>query len=202
NNNNDSDDEVQALNARLKSDVWDNFSRLTVDNEINDKCKYCLKLLGGGAKCGTSHLRYHQKRCFKKKIYERKQAVFDSNYLVKGKKELVVCTFNSDVSKKELAIALVMHEYLLSIVDHLYFRRFVCSLQRLFSILTRNTLNKEIFKMYECERGNIHTVVDGNKGRIVITTDMWTVSTQKKGYMAVAAHYIDNSWKLRSHMLR
>ncbi|CAN0919184.1 Zinc finger BED domain-containing protein RICESLEEPER 2 [Linum grandiflorum] len=95
-----------------------------------------------------------------------------------------------------------MHEYLLSIVDHLYFRRFVCSLQRLFSILTRNTLNKEIFKMYECERGNIHTVVDGNKGRIVITTDMWTVSTQKKGYMAVAAHYIDNSWKLRSHMLR
>ncbi|CAN0862132.1 Putative AC transposase [Linum grandiflorum] len=191
NNNDDSDDEVQALNARLKSDVWDDFSRLRVGNEIKAKCKHCLKLLGGGAKCGTSHLRHHQKRCFKKKIHERKQAVFGSNYLAKGKKELAVCTFNSDVSKKELAIALVMHEYPLSIVDHLYFRRFVCSLQPLFSIPTRNTLKKEIFKMYECERG-----------RIAITTDMWTASTQKKGYMAVTAHYIDNSWKLRSHMLR
>ncbi|CAN0862130.1 Putative AC transposase [Linum grandiflorum] len=56
--------------------------------------------------------------------------------------------------------------------------------------------------MYECERGHIQTVIDGNRGRIAITTDMWTASTQKKGYMAVTAHYIDNSWKLRSHMLR
>ncbi|CAN0899755.1 Putative AC transposase [Linum grandiflorum] len=202
NNNDDYDDEVQALNARLKSDVWDDFSRLRVGNEIKAKCKHCLKLLGGGAKCGTSHLRHHQKRCFKKKIHERKQDVFGSNYLAKGKKEFAVCTFNSDVSKKELAIALVMHEYPLSIVDHLYFKRFVCSLQPLFSIPTRNTLKKEIFKMYECERGHIQTVIDGNRGRIAITTNMWTASTQKKGYMAVTAHYIDNSWKLRSHMLR
>ena len=161
-----------------------------------------MKLLGGGAKCGTSHLRHHQKRCVKKKIYEKKQAVFGPNYMTKGKKELVVGTFNSDVSRKELAIALVMHEYPLSIIDHLYFRRFLCSLQPLFSVPTRNTMKREIFKIYECERGSIQKIIDGNKGRIAITTDMWTASTQKKGYIAVTAHYIDNSWKLRSHMLR
>ncbi|CAN0918216.1 Putative AC transposase [Linum grandiflorum] len=31
---------------------------------------------------------------------------------------------------------------------------------------------------------------------------MWTASNQKKGYMAVTTHYIDNSWTLKSHMLR
>ncbi|CAN0858574.1 Zinc finger BED domain-containing protein DAYSLEEPER [Linum grandiflorum] len=80
-----------------------------------------------------------------------------------------------------------MHEYPLSMVDHLYFKRFVCSLQSMFS---------------EIERTKIHRLIDGNRGRIAITTDMWTASNQKKGYMAVTTHYIDSSWTLKSHMLR
>ncbi|CAN1222014.1 Putative AC transposase [Linum grandiflorum] len=95
-----------------------------------------------------------------------------------------------------------MHEYPLSMVDHLYFKRFVCSLQPMFSVPSRNTMKKEIFRVYEIERTKIQRVIDRNSGRIAITTDMWTASNQKKGYMAVTAHYIDNSWTLRSHMLR
>ncbi|CAN1192979.1 Putative AC9 transposase [Linum perenne] len=31
---------------------------------------------------------------------------------------------------------------------------------------------------------------------------MWTATNQKRGYMAVTAHYIDNAWNLRSYLLR
>ena len=95
-----------------------------------------------------------------------------------------------------------MHEYPLSIVDHLYFKRFVCSLQPLFTVPCRNTIKKEVFKIYDTERKRVQSVIDNNKARIAITTDMWTATNQKKGYMAVTAHYIDNSWALKSHMLR
>ncbi|CAN0859496.1 Zinc finger BED domain-containing protein RICESLEEPER 2 [Linum grandiflorum] len=87
-------------------------------------------------------------------------------------------------------------------VDHLYFKRFVCSLQPIFSVPSRNTMKKEICGVYEIEGTKIQRTIDRNSGRIAITTGMWTISNQKKGYMAVTSHYIDNSWTLRSHMLR
>lgn len=41
-----------------------------------------------------------------------------------------------------------------------------------------------------------------HQSRVAITTDMWTADIQKKGYMAVTAHFIDDSWKLRSIIMR
>ncbi|VFQ80618.1 unnamed protein product [Cuscuta campestris] len=40
------------------------------------------------------------------------------------------------------------------------------------------------------------------EGRVAITTDMWSAKNQKKGYMAVTGHFIDNDWKLEHHILR
>ncbi|WJZ97009.1 hypothetical protein VitviT2T_015644 [Vitis vinifera] len=39
------------------------------------------------------------------------------------------------------------------------------------------------------------------QSRVAITTDMWT-SNQKKGYMAITVHYIDESWLLHHHIVR
>ncbi|CAN0905968.1 Zinc finger BED domain-containing protein RICESLEEPER 2 [Linum grandiflorum] len=55
--------------------------------------------------------------------------------------------------------------------------------------------------MYEIEKKKIQRVINGNKGRIVITTDMWTATNQKRGYMAIIDHYIDNHDILRGHLL-
>ena len=95
-----------------------------------------------------------------------------------------------------------MHEYPLSMVDHLYFKRFCCTLNPLFKVPTRNTIKKDIITRYGDERSKIQRVIDENKGRIAVTTDMWTATNQKRGYMAVTAHYIDNNWELRSHLIR
>jgi hypothetical protein len=36
----------------------------------------------------------------------------------------------------------------------------------------------------------------GIKSRVAITSDMWTSDNQKRGYMAVTTHFIDESWSL------
>jgi hypothetical protein len=39
------------------------------------------------------------------------------------------------------------------------------------------------------------------QSRVAVTTDMWTADNQKKGYMAVTGHFVDESWKLRSILM-
>ncbi|CAN1181435.1 Zinc finger BED domain-containing protein RICESLEEPER 2 [Linum perenne] len=94
---------------------------------------------------------------------------------------------------------ILIHEYPLSIVDHLGFKRFCCALQPLFKV---PCIKKEILTLYELTKTKIQREIDGNRGRVAVKTDMWTTTNQKRGYMAITAHYIDNSWKLRSILLR
>ncbi|CAN1821714.1 Putative AC9 transposase [Linum perenne] len=89
----------------------------------------------------------------------------------------------------------------MSFVEHYYTRNFLIGLQPQFSVPCRTTIKKEILNMYEVERVKVNKKIDDNFGRIAITTYMWTASTQKKGYMSVTAHYVDNNWHLWSHML-
>ena len=55
-------------------------------------------------------------------------------------------TFDQDIARKELSAMIVLHEYPLSMVDYVGFRRFVGALQPLFRIGTRNTIR---YKIYE-----------------------------------------------------
>lgn len=99
--------------------------------------------------------------------------------------------FNQDSSRKELINMVVMHEYPLSIVDHIGFRRFVHSLNLSFKIISRNTLKSDILKRYSEDKKSLKALLVHNGSRISITIDMWTASNQKKGYMVMIAHFID-----------
>ncbi|CAN1140720.1 Putative AC transposase [Linum perenne] len=89
-----------------------------------------------------------------------------------------------------------------SMVEHHYFRNFLISLQPQLCVPCEKTIKKEILSMYDIVKVKIRKKIDGNIDRIDITTDMWTATTQKKGYMVVTTHYIDNNWHLRNHMLK
>ncbi|CAN1823449.1 Putative AC9 transposase [Linum perenne] len=113
--------------------------------------------------------------------------------MTKGKKDMVATSFDDAVSRIAVVVAIVMHEYPLSIVDHLYFKNFVYSLQPLFTVPSRNTIKKAIIKVHESEQDRFQKMVDDNKGRIAITTDMWAASNQRKGYIVVTDQYIHNT---------
>ena len=87
-------------------------------------------------------------------------------------------------------------------VDHIGFRRFVESLNCNFKMISRSTLKRDIMKMFKEEKLSLHKLLEHNESRIAITTDMWTATNQKKGYMVITSHFIDKQWVLRNRTLR
>jgi hypothetical protein len=55
---------------------------------------------------------------------------------------------------------------------------------------------------YEVEKKKAIDYMAGIQSRVAITTDMWTSDNQKRGYMAITAHFIDESWTLRNIIMR
>lgn len=95
--------------------------------------------------------------------------------------------------RRELASMIIMHKYPLIIVEYVGFRRYSMTLQPLFKVPSRNTVKSDIIKIFDCERGKKMKILEKNDSRVAITTGMWTSSNQKRGFMAVTAHFIDSS---------
>jgi len=55
---------------------------------------------------------------------------------------------------------------------------------------------------YELERKKAIEYMASIDSRVAITTNLWTSDNQKRGYMAVTAHFIDESWTLRNIIMR
>ena len=87
-------------------------------------------------------------------------------------------------------------------VDHIGFREFVKSLQPLFKLVSRNTLKSDILKIYDNEREKALKTMDKNGSRMAITTNMWTTSNKKRGFMVITVHFIDQTWTLQNRVLR
>ena len=56
--------------------------------------------------------------------------------------------------------------------------------------------------MFDDGKSTLKKLLEVNSGRVALTTDLWTASNQKKGYMAVTTNFIDNDWILHKRTLR
>ena len=110
--------------------------------------------------------------------------------------------FDEELARKELTHMIIMHEYCLSMVEHVGFRRYSKALQPSFTMISRNTLRKDILKVVDFEKGKTMKLLDSLQSKVAITTDMWTVQNQKRSFIAITTHWIDSSWKLQNRILR
>ena len=74
--------------------------------------------------------------------------------------------------RNNLTRTVILHEYPLSMVDHIGFREFVSSLQPLFKLISINTLKSDIIKIYDNERKKALKMTNKNGSRMAITIDM------------------------------
>ena len=110
--------------------------------------------------------------------------------------------FDPIVSWQKKATLVIKYELPLNFVEYEAFRDLMSYANPLVKNLSRNTLKSEIFKLYQAEKAKAMALLENNDSRVAITTDMWTASNQKKGYMVVTGHFVDKSWQLQSQILR
>ncbi|KAK4345246.1 hypothetical protein RND71_035422 [Anisodus tanguticus] len=201
----------KLTSKKLTSEAWESFDRVVVKGITRAKCKYCTSLLSYNGANGTSHLLKHSKKTCPGKHLRigvsgqtqlKVKTEADGSTTLELKEKGKEKKFDQDFSMRELVGMVVIHEYPLSIVDHIGFKRFVRSLNTHFKMISRNTLKSYILKKFNEDKGSLKALLEHNEGRIAITTDMWTVSNQKRGYMAVTSHFIDQQWFLRNRTLR
>ncbi|XP_065625443.1 zinc finger BED domain-containing protein RICESLEEPER 2-like [Quercus suber] len=188
---------------KTTSDVWAHFTRKKVEGKVKAQCHHCGKLYLGESSQGTTHLRNHLARCPRMKYKDiRQQVLIKQQNKVDGTTSLNNYQFDQARVRNKLARMVILHEYPLSMVDHIGFREFVNDLQPMFKLVTRNTLKSDILKIYDNEREKALKITDKNGSRMAITTDMWTSSNKKRGFMVITAHFIDHTWTLQSRVLR
>ncbi|WVZ63895.1 LOW QUALITY PROTEIN: hypothetical protein U9M48_013489 [Paspalum notatum var. saurae] len=187
------DDDVPAGSKRrqrgpkLKYEVWKEFTRFEIDGV------WKANAIGGETKNGTNHLRGHLEICPDRSVRKwLKQASLKLTANPKdGTVSLEKYTFDQKVARKELALMIIVHEYLC-----------LWYIMLDFAIVSRNTIRKDILDMYEVHRQSMVQYFRKLSSCVAVTTDLWTANHQRKGYMAVTAHFLDDEWKLKSFLLR
>ncbi|KAK3026955.1 hypothetical protein RJ639_040361 [Escallonia herrerae] len=162
-------------NENLKSSVWAHFERKKNGGNVTATCIHCRKTLGANPKNVTTHLRMHLDRCKRLRQPDVRQKLLAGIMgKANAKPELGNYTFDKDFARRELGTMIILHEYPLSIVDHVGFRRYSSALQPLFKIPTQNTLKSDIINIYEHEREQVMKLLEGIRSRVAVTTDLWT----------------------------
>ncbi|KAK2644856.1 hypothetical protein Ddye_020051 [Dipteronia dyeriana] len=189
-------------NKRKTSEAWKQFKKQKINGKEKAVCTLCNAKLVGGVNSGTSHLLNHIKICPMRKQTDIRQYTLANNKTEDGKDTLEPYTFDPIVVRRKLAEMIILHEYPLRMVEHDGFREYSIAVQPLFKLISRNTIKRHILQIYDMEKEKTISVLEANRSRISITTDMWTSSNQKKGFMMVTMHFIDDSWVMPSLILR
>ncbi|KAH7688600.1 beta-beta-alpha zinc fingers domain-containing protein [Dioscorea alata] len=158
-----SEETTQVGEKRLKSMVWQHFKKIKVGESDKAECNYCKKLLGGDSKNGTRHLHDHHKVCKMRPFNNiRQKTLVQQQWKADGKMCVSNYTFDQESSRKDLASMIITHEYPISMVEHHGFKKYSANLQPLFKIPSRNTIKKDIMKMYANEKSKIIDLLKKN----------------------------------------
>ncbi|CAM8948829.1 unnamed protein product [Rhodiola kirilowii] len=103
-------------------------------------------------------------------------------------------------SRLDLAYMIIMHNYPLSMTEHLGFSKFVKNLQPLFQPVPSRDIEVLCTEIYLKEKQKVYELMQRLHGRISIAVDMWAYP-ETAGYLCLTAHYIDNDWKLGKKIL-
>ena len=111
----------------------------------------------------------------------QQQVLIKQQNKVDGMMSLNPYQFDQVKVRSNIARMVILHEYPLSMVEHIGFREFVGSLQPMFKVISRNNLKNDLLNIYDNEREKVLKMMNKKGNRITITTDMRTSSNKREG---------------------
>ena len=190
----------------LRSDVWDSFSKVKLDNgEERAKCKWCQKLFHCGSRTnGTSSLKAHLKICKKNpnKPVVDNQATLQLTPCAGTSSMGNVTTwkFDPDKLRRIFAEMIIEDEQPFMLSERSGLRKLMAEACPRFILPSRRTITRACVKVYEDEKEKLKKFFKENCERVCLTTDTWTAKNSQN-YMCVTAHFIDNDWNLRKKII-
>jgi hypothetical protein len=205
---------------RKKSLVWEHFTIEEVAGGATraccNLCKQTFAYSSGSKIAGTSHLKRHITlgSCPKIKNQEQRLALPSAGGTDNDGEGTVErptkrryrytgyanAAFDQDRSCSYLAKMIIQHDYPLHIVQQPAFGTFIESLQPRFKIVDVDTMEGEVYAVYQKEKVNLLQAFNTMPGRISLTIGLWTTS-QTLGYVSLAGQFIDSEWKVHRRML-
>ncbi|KAL9676157.1 hypothetical protein QQ045_004370 [Rhodiola kirilowii] len=186
------------------SDVWKYFVKH--DEVENGKkvqkaeCNFCKKKLACCGNAGTSHLSRHAKS----HINALTKGSDIRNQLLLGKdKDGLMGNFQYDHvrARSEYVYFIIRAELPFSFVDtHDFAGMIQRGLAPQFKKFSSYTCKRDVMKRFNACKLELISYFDSYKGRICLTSDMWS-SRQKMGYMSLTAHWIDDKWNMQKRIL-
>ncbi|XP_010535019.1 PREDICTED: zinc finger BED domain-containing protein RICESLEEPER 1-like isoform X2 [Tarenaya hassleriana] len=108
--------------------------------------------------------------------------------------------FSQERSQTDLARMIILHGYPLGMVDHVGFKVFATNLQPLFEAVPNSSIEVSCIEIYIREKQRIQHIVNSIYGKINLTVENWS-SQDNANHVCLAAHYIDEEWKLHKKVL-
>ena len=105
---------------------------------------------------------------------------------------IIYGSFDQSVLQSLIERMVIMHKLRLRFMEYIGFREMMADANTMVKQMSRNTLKSEILKLYQIKKVKILHLLEKNHDRVAITTYLWTASNQKKGYMVMTSHFIDN----------
>ncbi|KAK2662326.1 hypothetical protein Ddye_000900 [Dipteronia dyeriana] len=196
------------------SNVWLFFTKYGGNTRC--KCNYCGKDYACSSKsCGTKSLWNHlESQCTKyhcaTAAEDKHQKVLTlgalDNNLDYGDDmknihtNLVAMGFDREGCRKALTRMIIVDELSFSVVEKKGFRDFCRIACPRFTLPSKRTLARDIFRLYMDEKFKLRKYFVEKSPRVCLTTDTWT-SIQNINYMVITAHLIDCEWKLHKRIL-
>ena len=122
------DGTLGSKRRKLTLVVWNDFDKVIEDGQDYAIYKHCKGKLKPDSKNGIKHLHAHIDRCMTWRNVDIRQQLLAVERKGYGKVQIGGFTFDQEISREKLARAIILHEYPLSIVDHVGFKYFDTSL--------------------------------------------------------------------------
>ncbi|KAL0836525.1 hypothetical protein Bca101_088414 [Brassica carinata] len=176
--------------------VWEHFTRKKDDYD-KACCNHCGKEMLCPSKSGTCNMKKHLNfACKGYPVWLAAQKFKDGHGPEGDSSNVKMCKVSDTVIREATNEMMVIGELPLAWVEGLAWRHFTDKI-KLGSPHSRRTATRDIVEAYVKKKEAMKKILEENKQRLSLTTDIWVAPHTGASYMVITAHFIDAWWQLK-----
>ncbi|KAL9688858.1 hypothetical protein QQ045_033283 [Rhodiola kirilowii] len=203
------DTQCNSKGKRLKSNVWENMTRIMTPDSIDVECNHCKKCFKANPTNGTSYLKRHIDKCAARKYHDMK------NFCITGSGSTTASDSetanpmtmhklapNLDAIREAIGVYFISCALPFSQVESAGFKYFMSVITPQWKPLSRMTIQRDAMQYYNNLKLDVAKELQDAPGSICFTTDNWRSEHNIDEYMCLTAHWIDKKWKLQKRIIK